>query len=96
MTRKNKTPDFEQALHELEALVEKLERGDQPLEEALKHFERGVALTRECQLALKAAQAKVEILTRRSGVSPTSDGDAADDADVEPFDAPDDDGSGTA
>lgn len=92
MTKKNKTPDFEQALHELEALVEKLERGDQPLEEALKHFERGVALTRECQLALKAAQAKVEILTRRSGVAAAS-GD--DDADVEPFDPEDESGAGT-
>lgn len=94
MTKKNKTPDFEQALHELEALVEKLESGDQPLDEALKHFERGVALTRECQLALKAAQAKVEILTRRSGVSAASDADA--DADVEPFDADDERGSGAA
>jgi exodeoxyribonuclease VII small subunit len=94
MTKKNKTPDFEQALHELEALVEKLESGDQPLEEALKHFERGVALTRECQLALKAAQAKVEILTRRSGVSTASGGDADDDSDVEPFDALDERGPG--
>ena len=93
MTKKNKTPDFEQALHELEALVEKLERGDQPLEDALKHFERGVALTRECQLALKAAQAKVEILTRRSGLAAAA-GDADDDADVEPFDADDDNGDG--
>ena len=96
MTKKNKTPDFEQALHELEALVEKLERGDQPLDEALKHFERGVALTRECQLALKAAQAKVEILTRRSGVSAASEGETDDDADVAPFDAEDERGSGAA
>ncbi|HTV76701.1 MAG TPA: exodeoxyribonuclease VII small subunit [Steroidobacteraceae bacterium] len=54
--------DFENSLTELETLVERLERGDLPLEEALKCFERGVALTRQCQGALKAAQQKVEIL----------------------------------
>ena len=67
-------PDFEQALAELEGLVERLERGDLPLDEALKTFERGVALTRHCQSALKAAQQKVEILLKRSG-----------EAGVEPF-----------
>ena len=41
-------------MRELEALVERLERGDLPLEEALKQFERGVALTKSCQAALKA------------------------------------------
>jgi exodeoxyribonuclease VII small subunit len=60
-------PDFEQALGELEQLVERLERGDLPLDEALKAFERGVALTRHCQSALKAAQQKVEILMKKSG-----------------------------
>jgi exodeoxyribonuclease VII small subunit len=60
-------PDFERALSELESLVERLERGDLPLEEALKTFERGVELTRHCQTSLKAAQQKVEILLRRSG-----------------------------
>ncbi len=60
-------PDFEQALAELENLVERLERGDLPLDEALKTFERGVELTRYCQSSLKAAQQKVEILLKRSG-----------------------------
>jgi exodeoxyribonuclease VII small subunit len=58
--------DFEQALSELEQLVERLERGDLPLDEALKTFERGVELTRHCQSSLKAAQQKVEILLKRS------------------------------
>jgi len=61
------TPDFERALAELESLVERLERGDLPLEEALRTFERGVELTRHCQTSLKAAQQKVEILLKRSG-----------------------------
>ncbi len=57
--RNNNAPDFEQALSELEGLVERLERGDLPLDEALKTFERGVELTRHCQSSLKSAQQKV-------------------------------------
>ena len=67
MARDSKAPDFEQALAELEGLVERLERGDLPLDEALKAFERGVALTRHCQTSLEAAQQKVEILLKRNG-----------------------------
>jgi exodeoxyribonuclease VII small subunit len=63
----NKPVDFENALVELESLVERLERGDVPLDEALRTFERGVALTRHCQACLQAAQQKVEILLKRSG-----------------------------
>jgi len=63
----SKTLEFEQALAELEKLVERLERGDLPLDEALKTFERGVELTRHCQGALKAAQQRVEILLKRDG-----------------------------
>jgi len=54
--------DFEKAMAELEALVASLERGDLPLEESLKAFERGVSLTRQCQQALSAAEQKVEML----------------------------------
>jgi|GEM_PF-49914 exodeoxyribonuclease VII small subunit len=59
--------DFERALAELESIVEKLEAGDLTLDESLKHFERGVQLTRACQAALKQAEQKVEILMRKSG-----------------------------
>ena len=67
MARDDKALDFEQALAELESLVERLEHGDLPLDEALKAFERGVALTRHCQASLQAAQQKVEILLKRGG-----------------------------
>jgi exodeoxyribonuclease VII small subunit len=63
----NGTLDFERALAELEGIVEKLEAGDLTLDESLKHFERGVQLTRACQTALKQAEQKVEILMRKSG-----------------------------
>lgn len=66
-TAESKTLEFEQALAELEKLVERLERGDLPLDEALQTFERGVELTRHCQGALKAAQQRVEILLKRNG-----------------------------
>jgi len=62
----NSAPPFEQALSELEALVENLEQGDMTLEESLKTFERGVELTRTCQQSLKAAEQKVKILTQKS------------------------------
>jgi exodeoxyribonuclease VII small subunit len=65
-TKKGKTPDFEQALEELEATVERLERGELPLEEALKQFERGIGLARSCQVALKQAEQKVEILLHKT------------------------------
>lgn len=58
---------FEQSLKELETLVEKMEQGDLSLEESLKHFERGVQLTRTCQQALKDAEQKVEILLKKNG-----------------------------
>jgi exodeoxyribonuclease VII small subunit len=63
----NPIAEFEQSMRELEGLVERLEQGDLPLEEALKLFERGVALTKTCQVALKAAEQKVEILLRGRG-----------------------------
>ncbi len=54
-------------MRDLEALVEKLEHGDLPLEESVAAFERGVMLTRSCQAALKEAEQKVEILLKRAG-----------------------------
>ena len=69
LTPETKIPDFEEALAELETLVARLERGDLPLDEALKTFERGVELTRHCQASLKAAQQRVEILLKRNGQS---------------------------
>ena len=58
-------PAFEQILLELEGLVTQLESGDLPLDEALRTFERGVRLTRDCQAALTAAQQKVQLLLQR-------------------------------
>ena len=61
MTSKRQ-PDLEKSLAELEQIVETLEEGDLPLEKALKQFEKGVKLSRDCQTALTAAEQKVQIL----------------------------------
>ncbi len=67
-TEKTEEPvDFEKALAELESLVEHMESGELSLEDSLKSFERGIALTRQCQQALTAAEQKVEILTGKDG-----------------------------
>ncbi len=51
---------FEDALKELEGIVDKLERGDVPLEESLAIYERGEHLKAHCDALLKSAEAKVE------------------------------------
>ena len=53
---------FEASLKELEEIVARMERGDLPLEESLKLFERGVALTRECRNSLESAELRVRNL----------------------------------
>jgi exodeoxyribonuclease VII small subunit len=60
-------PNFETALRELEQLVERLENGEQSLEDALRDFEQGIALTRQCQQALKQAELRVQQLLQRNG-----------------------------
>ena len=57
-----KSTKFEDALGELESLIEQLETGDQSLEESLVQFERGMALSKFCQQALTEAESKVKIL----------------------------------
>ena len=67
-------PAFEEALVELEGIVDALERGDLTLEQSLDAFERGVGLTRTCQQALEKAEQRVRILT-----------ESRTDAEPEPF-----------
>ena len=57
---------LEKSLEALEALVDKLESGELSLEKALAEFERGVKLTRQCQLALQEAEQRIEILLAKS------------------------------
>jgi len=63
--KKEKT--FEEALRELEEIVNRLEQGDLPLEEALQLFEEGVRLSRSCHTKLDEAQRRVEIVLKDEG-----------------------------
>ncbi|MDX1434845.1 MAG: exodeoxyribonuclease VII small subunit [Gammaproteobacteria bacterium] len=78
-TRDKQQANFEQALKELEGLVERMEEGELTLEESLKTYERGIALSHVCQKALDDAEQRIRILTERDGKS-----------ELEPFE-PDDD-----
>ena len=66
---------FEQAQAELEQIVERLERGQAPLDEALKLWEQGEKLYAFCKAKLDAADGRVEELARRAEQSrPESNG----------------------
>ncbi len=64
--KKPENLSFEEALNELESLVDHLEQGEISLEDSLKSFERGIALTRSCQQALTEAEQKVSILSEKT------------------------------
>ncbi|MEQ1574852.1 MAG: exodeoxyribonuclease VII small subunit [Vicinamibacterales bacterium] len=73
--------DFEAAIAELETIVKKLEDGDLPLETSLKHYERGVTLSRYCHAQLEEAERRIDILNERGELKPapaslTEDDDA--------------------
>ncbi|MBI1979670.1 MAG: exodeoxyribonuclease VII small subunit [Elusimicrobia bacterium] len=70
MTKKEQSPElknvkFEDALKNLEKIVEKLEGGDVPLEESLSLYEEGITLFKHCSLKLEEAKKKVEILSKK-------------------------------
>jgi exodeoxyribonuclease VII small subunit len=67
MPPKKKNIDFEQSLSALEALVNRMEQGDMTLDESLQAFESGIALTRECQTRLAAAELQVTKLIEQQG-----------------------------
>jgi exodeoxyribonuclease VII small subunit len=62
---------FEKALAELESIVQRLERGDVPLEESVAIYERGESLKRRCEELLRQAEARVEKITLDASGKPT-------------------------
>lgn len=77
MENRKEPPSFEDALEELETIVERMEDGEPSLEESLKLFERGMDLTRRCQKALDGAEQRIQSLAD-SESSPAAT-DAAED-----------------
>lgn len=72
-------PKFEDCLLRLEKIVDELEKGNVPLEQAIKLFEEGMQLSTSCRKELEQAEGKVEILLKQNGkLQP------------EPFEAPSD------
>jgi exodeoxyribonuclease VII small subunit len=61
-----KKPDFEKSLARLEEVVRRLESPQLALDEAMKLFEEGVELSRECQKQLEEAEGRVEILLKKA------------------------------
>jgi exodeoxyribonuclease VII small subunit len=58
--KKNKT--FEDSMSELEEIVQKLEKGDLPLEESIEYFQRGIELSRECTKKLDEIEKRITVL----------------------------------
>ena len=64
---------FEDAMKELDAIVQKMERGDLKLDESLQLFERGMQLSAQCRSSLETAELKVKNLLERHS-APDADG----------------------
>ncbi len=62
---------FEEAMKELETVVDQLERGDVPLDASITLYERGAALKKRCESELKRAEEKVAAITLDADGKPT-------------------------
>jgi exodeoxyribonuclease VII small subunit len=58
------TATFESALKQLEEIVQRLEKGELPLEESLKLYEEGIRLSRYCHAKLEEAEGRIETLMK--------------------------------
>ena len=63
-TADDDNPTFEAALSRLEQVVQRLEKGELPLEESLQVYEEGIRLSRFCHAKLEEAQGKIELLVK--------------------------------
>ena len=57
-----KSSEFEKAFQELEAIVQRLESEELPLDEALQLFEKGIRLSRFCNQKLEEVEKKIELI----------------------------------
>lgn len=70
MTKENQSETFEESMKSLETLVEKLEQGDVPLEEAISMFQEGMKLSKECQDRLQKVEKQMtEVLSEDGEIS---------------------------
>ena len=66
-------PTFEQALQQLEQIVQKLEKGELPLEDSLRLYEEGIRLSRLCHAKLEEAEGRIEVLMKDARGEPVKD-----------------------
>ena len=66
-------PTFELALPQLEQIVQKLEKGELPLEESLRLYEEGIRLSRLCHAKLEEAEGRIEVLMKDARGEPVKD-----------------------
>ena len=64
-TKDDSPVSFEAALQELQTIVDRMEKGEQSLEQSLEDFERGINIARECQERLKQAEQRVKVLIEK-------------------------------
>lgn len=67
MAEKDYQPSFEEAMEELERIVEKLEEGDVPLEEAINTYKKGMELSKFCHDKLKKVEAQLAEIVVENG-----------------------------
>jgi len=65
MTVKKNDISFEEALKDLEKIVEDLNNGDMELEKAITAYERGIQLKNICEERLKNAQERIELIQNK-------------------------------
>lgn len=71
------TQSFEAALKQLEEVVQRLEKGELPLEESLRLYEQGIRLSRLCHAKLEEAEGRIEQLMKDARGEPVPDKDGA-------------------
>ena len=72
-------PTFEEALAQLETIVERIESGEIPLEESIERYAEGIALIKQCRAILDQAEQKIQILTKGEGGELAPDGELPED-----------------
>ncbi len=84
MATRKKTPEFEAGLKQLEAIVAALESGALGLDEALRTFEQGVGIARQCQQTLRAAEQRVQRVLEADGGAAVTEAFIDQDREVDP------------
>ena len=82
MAKRDKQPTYEQAVAELETIIEKIESGEIGLEESLKHYEQGMKLLCQCKDILDAAEKKIATLAVDAAKAGEASTPTEDDSDV--------------